>query len=82
VTLIYILLAGSVGLIIGMGAGRRLLIIQNRGEALVTNTLAELTCPHALLNNVTLPTEDGTTQVDHILNSLRRAASRFWMSDK
>jgi hypothetical protein len=67
VTAIYILLAGVVSLIIGVVAGRQLLILQNRGEALVANNLANLNRPHLLLNNVTLPTEDGTTQVDHIL---------------
>jgi len=37
------------------------------GEALVVNTLEKLNGLHVLINNVTLPTENGTTQIDHIL---------------
>jgi hypothetical protein len=48
-------------------AGRKLLIRQNMGEALVANTLSKLHCFHVLINNVTLPTGGGTTQIDHIL---------------
>lgn len=61
------LLAGFVGLGIGFAAGRLLLLRSNRGEALVANTLSRLSRPHLLLNNVTLPTAEGTTQIDHIL---------------
>lgn len=44
---------------------------ENRGEAAVRRTLAArfASTAYHLLNNVTLPTEDGTTQVDHILVS-------------
>jgi hypothetical protein len=34
---------------------------------MVANELSRLSRPHVLLNNVTLPTERGTTQIDHIL---------------
>jgi restriction system protein len=38
------------------------------GEALVANAItANFTRPYVLLNNVTLPTESGTTQIDHVL---------------
>jgi hypothetical protein len=67
VSIIYIFLAGVVGLIVGTAAGRKLLINENRGEALVANTLQRLTRMNVLLNNVTLTTESGTTQIDHIL---------------
>lgn len=41
---------------------------QNLGEALVVDTIeTSLNQPHLLLNNVTLPTKDGTTQIDHVL---------------
>ena len=56
-----------VGLIIGTFVGRQLLLNKNMGEALVANTLSNLNCLHVLINNVTLPTENGTTQIDHIL---------------
>lgn len=64
---VLILLAGAIGLVIGLAAGRFLLVNGNRGEAMVANTLSRLSRPHILLNNVTLPTERGTTQIDHIL---------------
>ena len=66
-SIIYIFLAGVVGLIVGTAAGRKLLINENRGEALVANMLQRLTRMNVLLNNVTLTTENGTTQIDHIL---------------
>jgi restriction system protein len=56
-----------IGLVIGAMAGRKLLLKQNMGEALVANTLEKLHCLHVLINNVTLPTESGTTQIDHVL---------------
>jgi hypothetical protein len=37
------------------------------GEAMVANRLANFNGLHALINNVTIPTENGTTQIDHIL---------------
>ena len=66
-SIVYILLAGMVGLIVGISAGRKLLINENRGEALVANRLQRLTRLNVLLNNVTLKTETGTTQIDQIL---------------
>lgn len=56
-----------VGLIIGTFVGQQLLLNKNMGEALVANRLAGLNGLHVLINNVTLPTETGTTQIDHIL---------------
>ena len=64
---VLILLAGAVGVVIGLAAGRFLLVNSNLGEAMVANELSRLSRPHVLLNNVTLPTECGTTQIDHIL---------------
>jgi hypothetical protein len=45
--------------------------MENRGEAAVRRELvARFSAPaYHLLNNVTLPVEDGTTQVDHVLVS-------------
>jgi hypothetical protein len=56
-----------IGLIIGVVVGRRLLLNRNMGEAMVANRLANFNGLHALINNVTIPTENGTTQIDHIL---------------
>lgn len=56
-----------VGLVVGFFAGRFLLVNRNIGEALVANTLSRLTIPHVLINNVTLPVVNGTTQIDHLL---------------
>ena len=59
-------------LAVGWSLGRwRQGVAENRGEAAVRRNLTEhFPSPHYhLLNNVTLPTEDGTTQVDHILVS-------------
>jgi hypothetical protein len=61
------LVVGAAGLGIGLAAGRFLLVQRNLGEAMVANELSRLSRPHVLLNNVTLPTERGTTQIDHIL---------------
>jgi hypothetical protein len=55
-----------VGLIIGTFVGQQLLLNKNMGEAMVANTLSNLNGLHVLMNNVTLPTESGTTQIDHI----------------
>lgn len=49
----------------------RYAVVENRGEATVRNALNRSfsgTAYH-LMNNITLPFEDGTTQVDHILVS-------------
>jgi hypothetical protein len=56
-----------VGLIIGAAVRDQFRQRQNMGEALVANTLERLNGLHVLLNNVTLATNTGTTQIDHIL---------------
>jgi len=56
-----------VGLVVGVLVGQQLAIRKNIGEAIVANRLAGLNGLHVLINNVTLPTENGTTQIDHIL---------------
>lgn len=41
---------------------------KNVGEALVADAIGrDFTRAHHLLNNITLPTADGTTQIDHVL---------------
>jgi restriction system protein len=57
---------------LGYLAGRyRVDQLQNTGEALVARTLQTTFAPpdYHLLNNVTLPVHDGSTQVDHVLVS-------------
>jgi len=51
----------------------RLLLNQNRGEASVRTAIVSKFQPpnFHLLNNVTLPFQDGTTQIDHILISTK-----------
>ncbi|HMP83952.1 MAG TPA: nuclease-related domain-containing protein [Verrucomicrobiota bacterium] len=67
-TALLVMVALLVGFITGIVAGRQFLIRASLGEAIVANTIvAHFSRPHVLLNNVTLPTKDGTTQVDHIL---------------
>ena len=67
------LLVGAV--VIGYVLGRRRAyhetVFQNRGEALVSRVVQENFGPpdYHLINHATLPMEDGTTQVDHILVS-------------
>jgi len=58
-------------LIVYLATQRRLVFLENRGEAAVRLTLsAYFPSPdYHLLNNVTLPMDDGTTQIDHILVS-------------
>jgi hypothetical protein len=54
--------------VLGFLAGRRIPSRQNLGEALVVEAIeGNLSRPYWLLNNVTLKTESGTTQIDHIL---------------
>lgn len=67
-TLLLILLAVVFGFVIGRYRANS---IQNSGEALLARSLmANFSSPdYHLMNNVTLHTEDGTTQVDHILVS-------------
>jgi hypothetical protein len=64
----------AVGFLLGRGrhpAGYRGGFFQNRGEATLSRALvARFAGPdYHLLNHVTLPVSDGTTQVDHILVS-------------
>jgi restriction system protein len=57
-----------VGMIVGFIAGRYSLFRKYRGEAMLANVIAtNFSRPHVLLNNVTLKTNDGTTQIDHVL---------------
>ena len=56
------------GLALGVLAGRFFRFRENLGEALVANAIGNgFHRPHVLLNNVTLETHHGTTQIDHIL---------------
>ena len=53
---------------IGFWIGRLFPDAANVGEALVIDTItSRFARPHVLLNNVTLETDAGTTQIDHIL---------------
>ena len=62
------MLALLVAFALGIMLGRYLLVSKSAGEALLANTIeARLPQPHVLINNVTLPTETGTTQIDHVL---------------
>lgn len=67
------ILALAVTAALGYVAGRwyRVDQLQNSGEALVGRTLQSIFEPpdYHLLNNVTLPVRDGSTQVDHVLIS-------------
>jgi hypothetical protein len=52
----------------GILAKEQFTVGKNIGEArVVTEIETQFSRPHILLNNVTLPTENGTTQIDHIL---------------
>ena len=62
-----IFLALVVGIAIGAGIAQSQ-HRKNIGEALLAETIdRHFARPHLLLNNVTLPTPDGTTQIDHVL---------------
>ena len=67
-TLAYILLSLAVGFVLGR---YRAHTFQNRGEALLARSIAgSFAAPdYHLMNHVTLPLKDGTTQIDHILIS-------------
>ena len=55
------------GVTIGAG-GARWQYRKNIGEAMLADTIGRVfSRPHLLLNNVTLPTTGGTTQIDHVL---------------
>lgn len=62
----------ALALVIGFLAGRfRVYQLQNQGESAVRRAITgSLAAPeYHLLNNVTVPTHDGTTQIDHVLVS-------------
>jgi hypothetical protein len=67
-TLAYILIALAAGFVLGR---YRTHVFQNRGEALLALGLSEVfTAPdYHLMNHITLPLANGTTQIDHILVS-------------
>jgi hypothetical protein len=70
----YILLAFGVGLVLGVVISvrrSRASRFQNRGEELVSMAIRANFSPpdYHLLNHITLPLRDGSTQVDHILVS-------------
>ena len=65
--IVLVFFAAVAGLIIGFRTGRALLVNASMGEALVADALSRFGRPHVLLNNITLPTHDATTQIDHIL---------------
>ena len=61
-------LAVAFSFLLGVTAGRQILVSKSKGEALVVNLIvSRVPQPYALINNVTLPTENGTTQIDHVL---------------
>jgi hypothetical protein len=62
-----IFLALVVGIALGSGA-TQWQHRQNIGEAMLVDIITRhFSSPHLLLNNVTMPTPGGTTQIDHIL---------------
>lgn len=69
-SLLYIFLAFAIGFALGRYRASRYRY-QNRGEAVLTRVVQTHFTPpdYHLLNHVTLPLKDGTTQVDHILVS-------------
>jgi restriction system protein len=53
---------------VGTLFGRHLLVSKSAGEAILANTIeACLPQPHVLINNLTLPNENGSAQIDHVL---------------
>jgi restriction system protein len=57
-----------IGLVLGIAIGRQVVIHQSMGEAMVANLISsQISQPHVLLNNVTVPTPEATTQIDHVL---------------
>jgi restriction system protein len=63
-------LAAMVTFVFGFLAGRQFLVRSNGGEALVAQAInSGVRGHHALLNNVTLKTDRGTSQIDHVLVS-------------
>jgi len=69
---VVIAIAAAIAFAIGYALGRyRVYRYQNSGEALLRRVIGSNFSPpdYHLLNHVTLPLKDGTTQVDHILVS-------------
>lgn len=60
---------GTIGVLIGLAMGGNRAGYWNEGEALVANALSQLSIPHHLINNVTLPLENGTTQIPTFCSS-------------
>jgi Nuclease-related domain. len=59
-----------VAVAIGFGLGRfRRAAVENQGEAAARRALTKnfAGTSYHLLNNITLPSNDGTTQIDHVL---------------
>lgn len=68
IAIVAVICVFAAALILGFLAGRAALEHKYAGEALLANTLnAYAPKPNVLINNVTLQTERGTTQIDHIL---------------
>jgi hypothetical protein len=70
--LVQIVIFVLVALAIGFGLGRlRRAAFENQGEAAVRRVLTHnfTGTTYHLLNNITLPCDDGTTQIDHVLIS-------------
>lgn len=70
--LIVEVIALLVALAVGFWLGRfRRTVVENRGEAAVRRALTQnfTGTSYHLLNNITLPFDDGTTQIDHVLVS-------------
>jgi hypothetical protein len=64
---LWVFLAFIFGLALGVGAAQ-FRHRKNVGEAMLADTIDKYFArPHLLLNNVTLSTPDGTTQIDHVL---------------
>src|SRR5690349_24415912 len=67
---LYIVVALAIGFAIGRYRAYRAYAYQNRSEALLSRVLRRNFGPpyYHLLNHVTLRLQDGTTQIDHILD--------------
>jgi hypothetical protein len=63
-----IALVALLSLVLGIVIGRFFSFRKNLGEALVANAIStQFQRPHVLLNNVTLQTDIGTAQIDHLV---------------
>lgn len=66
--LLFIFLIAVSGFAFGVFVGRKFLVRQYIGEATLANVIVNhLSRPNVLINNVTLKTNEGTTQIDHVL---------------